>query len=153
MDCSRTDCYFGSMVVTKQKLLLVDDSKEDRFLIKQALADSGFDCEVEEACDGEQAEMVLAKSICDDTLPHFVILDLILPKRTGMEVLEKLSVHGISQRTRIIVLSSVLPEAKSARLRELGVWQVFEKPIDLDEFLALGRRVKELTTAEFKGLN
>jgi CheY-like chemotaxis protein len=71
-------------------------------------------------------------------------LDLILPKRSGLEVLERLSVHGIGRRTKIIVLSSLLPEGEIDRLFELGVWQVFEKPIDLDEFLRLGKKVKDL---------
>jgi DNA-binding response OmpR family regulator len=136
------------MVAAKRKLLLVDDSKEDRFLIKQSLIDSGLDCEVDEACDGEQAELYLFKCMKDDTLPHFVILDLGLPKRSGFEVLEKLSIHGLAQRTRIIVLSSILPETENTRLRKLGVWQVFEKPIDLDELMALGRRVNALSMAE-----
>lgn len=142
------DWYFRTMVVTKQKFLLIDDSKEDRFLVKEALAACGFDCEVEESCDGEEAELRLAKCLSDNTLPHFVILDLVLPKRSGIEVLEKLSVYGLAQRTRIIVLSSILSEAESKRLRKLGVWQVFEKPVDLDEFLALGRKVKDLSLAE-----
>jgi len=135
------------MVVAKKKLLLIDDSKEDRFLIRQALLDCGLDCEVEEAWDGEEAELRLSKCLSNNTLPHLVILDLVLPKRSGMEVLEKLSAHGLSQRTKIIVLSSVLPESESLRLRNLGVWQVFEKPIDLDEFLALGKRVKDVSLA------
>ena len=136
------------MVVAKQKFLLVDDSKEDRFLIKQALADCGLDCEVTEAWDGEEAEGLLAQGISEGSLPHVVILDLILPKRSGVEVLEKLSGQGLGERTRIIVLSSMLPEAEAARLRKLGVSHVFEKPVDLDEFLALGRRLKALTTSE-----
>jgi two-component system response regulator len=136
------------MVVEKQKLLLVDDSKEDRFLIKQALADCGLNCDVEEAWDGEEAERRLSKCMSDDTLPHVVILDLVLPKRSGMEVLEKLFSNGIAQRTRIIVLSSVLPESENLRLRKMGVWQVFEKPIDLNEFLALGKRVKDVSLAD-----
>jgi CheY-like chemotaxis protein len=73
------------MLVVKQKLLLVDDSKEDRFLMKQSLADCGLDCEVEEVCDGEAAELHLTKCIHDNSLPHVVILDLILPKRSGIE--------------------------------------------------------------------
>ena len=133
------------MVVVKRKLLLVDDSKEDRFLIRQSLADCGFDCEVEEACDGEEAELRLTTCMNDETLPHFVILDLGLPKRSGVEILQNLSAHGLGKRTRIIVLSSVLPEAENERLRKLGAWQIFEKPIDLDEFWALGRKVKELS--------
>ena len=136
------------MVGAKQKLLLVDDSKEDRFLIKQALADCGLDCEVEEALDGEEAELLLSKCMHDDTLPHVVILDLVLPKRSGVEVLEELFSKGIAQRTRIIVLSSVLPESENLRLRKMGVWQVFEKPIDLNEFLALGKRVKDVSLAD-----
>jgi hypothetical protein len=65
-----------------------------------------------------------------------------------MEVLEKLFSNGIAERTRIIVLSSVLPESENLRLRKLGVWQVFEKPIDLNEFLALGKRVKDVSLAD-----
>lgn len=136
------------MVVAKPKLLLIDDSKEDRFLIKQALADCGLDCDVEEACDGEEAELRLSNCLRDDTLPHVVILDLVLPKRSGMEVLEKLFSNGVAQRTRIIVLSSILPESEKLRLRKFGVWQVFEKPIDLNEFLALGKRVKDVSLAD-----
>jgi DNA-binding response OmpR family regulator len=136
------------MILAKQKLLLVDDSKEDRFLIKQSFADCGLDCDVEEACDGEEAELHLSRCMNEDTMPQFVILDLVLPKRSGIEVLEKLSPQGLAQRTKIIVLSSILPETEHARLRKLGVWQVFEKPIDLDEFLALGRRVKDLSSGQ-----
>jgi two-component system response regulator len=136
------------MVITRRKFLLVDDSKEDRFLLKQSLADCGFDCDVEEACDGEEAELRLSQCMTDGTLPHFVILDLILPKRSGIEVLEKLFAHGIAERTRIIVLSSILPETENLRLRKLGVWKVFEKPIDLHDFLALGRRFKDLSMAD-----
>jgi hypothetical protein len=42
----------------------------------------------------------------------------------------------------------MLPEAETARLRRLGVRHVFEKPVDLDQFLALGRTLKDLTTSE-----
>jgi len=132
------------MLGAKQKLLLVDDSREDRFLIKQALIDSDLHCEIEEAWDGEEAELCLARCVENDALPDLVILDLSLPKRSGIEILERLSPHELGRRTKIIVLSSLLSEREQVRLRELGVDHVFTKPIDLHEFLALGTKVKNL---------
>jgi DNA-binding response OmpR family regulator len=130
------------------KVLLADDSKEDRFLIRQALIDAGFDGEVEEASDGEQAELHLLRSMRNGDMPQFVILDLFLPKRSGVAIMETWFAGGLTKLTRIVVLSSVLPEAEIIKLRELGAWQVFEKPIDLDEFLALGKKVRDLRLAE-----
>src|SRR5437868_414856 len=111
----------------KRKILLVDDSEEDRFLIQQALADAGLDCEIDQATDGEEAERYLLETANDSGLPHMVILDLRLPKRSGREVMEKLHTTGITKRTRVIILSSILPDCEMNSLHELGAWAVFEK--------------------------
>ena len=135
-------------MATATKVLLADDCKEDRFLIRQALTDAGLNWEVDEASDGEEAELYLLRNRKNGDLPHFVILDLILPKRSGVAIMETWFANGLTKLTRIIVLSSVLTETEIAKLRELGAWQIFEKPVDLDEFLALGKRVRDLRLAE-----
>ncbi len=135
------------MLGTRRRLLLVDDSKEDRFLMKRALTECGLDYDVQEAWDGEEAALLLTRCMQNDSLPEFVILDIVLPKLSGMELLEKLASHGFAQRTRVIVLSSVLPTKETAKLQQLGVLGVFEKPLELEDFLSLGRKVKDLSLA------
>jgi DNA-binding response OmpR family regulator len=126
------------------KILLVDDCREDRILMAQALSSAGLDCEIGEASDGEEAELYLERNFHDGTVPRLVILDLILPKRSGLEVMERWHAKGFTSRAKVVVLSSLLTESEVAKLHRLGACQVFEKPIDLDEFFALGRRMKDL---------
>jgi CheY-like chemotaxis protein len=134
------------MTTWEPTILLVDDSKEDRILMSQALADAGLECKVDEASDGEEAELYFLRKLSEDAVPQLIILDLVLPKRSGLELMERWCAKGFTKLTRIIVLSSVLQEGEIAKLQQLGASQVFEKPLDLQEFLALGRHVKELAS-------
>jgi DNA-binding response OmpR family regulator len=126
------------------KILVVDDSREDRILMAQALADAGLERDIDEAADGEEAELYLLQKLSEGALPHLVILDLMLPKRSGLEVMERWCANGLAKLTRVIVLSSVLRESEIAKLQALGALQVFEKPIDLEEFLALAQHLRKL---------
>jgi CheY-like chemotaxis protein len=125
-------------------ILLVDDCKEDRLLLTQALADAGLEFKIDEASDAEEAELYILRKLSQGAVPHLIILDMNLPKRSGLEVLESWHTQGFTQLTRVIVLSSVLPEGEISRLRALGASRVLEKPLDLQEFSTLGQRVKEL---------
>jgi DNA-binding response OmpR family regulator len=110
----------------------------------QALADAGLEREIDEAVDGDEAELYLLQKLSEGDLPHLVILDLMLPKRSGLEVMERWCANGLAKLTRIIVLSSVLRESEVAKLQALGAMRVFEKPIDLGEFLALAQHLRML---------
>jgi len=65
------------------KILLVEDSKFLRLATERALARAGYD--VSTAADGEEA---VAKA--REKLPDLILLDLLLPKVTGTEVLKAL---------------------------------------------------------------
>jgi DNA-binding response OmpR family regulator len=82
--------------------------------------------------------------LSQNAVPHLIVLDMILPKRSGLELMQSWYAQGFTKLTRIIVLSSVLPEAEISKLRALGALRVFEKPLELQEFLTLGKNVKEL---------
>ena len=110
----------------------------------QALADAGLACKIDEVSDAEEAESYFLRKLGEGSVPQLIILDLTLPKRSGLELLETWNANGFTKLTSVIVLSSVLPEGDVAKLRKLGAIRVFEKPLDLQEFFALGRHVKEL---------
>jgi DNA-binding response OmpR family regulator len=134
------------METSEATILLVDDSKEDRILLAQALAEAGLRGKIDEVSDAEEAELYFQRRLGEGNAPQLVILDLTLPKRSGLELLETWNANGFTKLTRVIVLSSVMPEGDIARLRTLGAVRVFEKPVDLQEFFTLGKHVRELAT-------
>ncbi len=131
-------------MLVEQTVLLVDDSKQDRFLLAQALVEAGLEYKIDEASDADEAELYLSRKVTADAVPQLVILDMILPKCSGLELMQRWHAKGWTELTRIVVLSSVLPAAEIATLRELGALRVLEKPLDLQEFMILGKHVKEL---------
>ena len=112
-------------------VLLVDDSDDDRLVVRRALRKCPGFVVVGELCDGEAAIAYLAgqgefSNREKFPYPDVILLDLKLPKKTGHEVLEWVQARGIG-KLRVVVLSgSFLPE-DITRSRELGVDAYFKK--------------------------
>ena len=134
----------GPPVARKTRILVVEDNPADVDLLQLALTEAGLDCELTVIDDGADA---LAFVRCNDglaDLPVLAILDLNLPKHSGIEVLEEMRAHrGFADLPVIILSSSASPldREKSARF---GVRRYIVKPPDLEEFLRIGGQVKEL---------
>lgn len=88
------------------KVLVVEDSPADAFLIKQALQDYCTDTDVTVATDGERALDILEASDREDARPDLVLLDLNLPKLSGHEVLEVMRSNPRLRKLPVAVLSS-----------------------------------------------
>jgi len=72
------------------------------------------------------------------------ILDLNLPKHSGMEVLEEMRSSQTFAKLPVIILSSSSSPPDRARSEEFGVRRYIVKPPDLEEYLRIGWDVKEL---------
>lgn len=83
-----------------KKILIVEDDKFLRELMKKKLLSEGFD--VIEAIDGEEG----IKKI-KETLPDLVLLDLILPSMDGFEVLTRAKEDELTKKIPIIILSNL----------------------------------------------
>jgi len=83
--------------------------------------------------DGEQAMAMLNDP---ERVPDLVILDLNIPKIPGMAVLSQ-----CKPAAPVIVFSSSSNPAEIRQAKELGVREFVQKPIDLDEFDRLVRRM------------
>jgi two-component system, chemotaxis family, chemotaxis protein CheY len=81
-------------------LLLVDDDLFVRSLLKDAIHESGLDVRLLEAADGQEGLEVAARE-----QPAVMLLDLFMPRRSGLEVLEALK-HS-SPDTRVLIISSM----------------------------------------------
>jgi len=83
-----------------ETILLVEDSKFLRIATERALSKSGY--KVICAGDGEEALLLAGKN-----LPDLVLLDMLLPKLSGPEVLKALRSNGVTAHIPVVVLSSL----------------------------------------------
>jgi len=105
------------------EILLVEDNAGDILLVRQALADEQFPINLHVAMDGKQAVQILAAR---QFQPDLVILDLNIPKISGLSVLE------CSQASIPVVVfsSSNSPQDRQCAF-ELGAKDFVQKPTDL----------------------
>ncbi|HXY03684.1 MAG TPA: response regulator [Terriglobales bacterium] len=102
-----------------QSILLVEDSKFLRVATERTLSRAGY--QVATASDGEEALRMAIKLV-----PDVVLLDMLLPKLAGLEVLQELKHNPATANVPIIVLSS-LSDKNEAKLKSDGAAAYFEK--------------------------
>ena len=128
------------------KVLLVEDNALTRHTIKALLTKLGHEV-VAEAEDGDKALERFA-----EFKPEVVFLDIILPGKSGLEVLEE--ILAADPRARVVVITAVDQDEIDQRLRDKGVHAVLRKPFSFDDFKTLMRGLgapgeKPGTTLEF----
>jgi CheY-like chemotaxis protein len=101
------------------EILLVDDSKFLRRASERALVRAGY--QVITAADGAEA-LTIAK----DRIPNLIVLDMMLPKLSGLEVLRALKQDVATKDIPVIVLTA-LSERNAAKLLEEGATSFVEK--------------------------
>jgi CheY-like chemotaxis protein len=120
-------------------ILLVEDDKRDLELTLIALEKSQLANEVIVMRDGEQALEYLRRegAHADRTEgnPAVVLLDLKLPKVTGLEVLQHVRSDPALRAVPIVMLTSSQEEADVLRSYELGVNAYVVKPVAFDQFV------------------
>jgi two-component system response regulator len=120
-------------------ILLVEDNPDDRELTVMALEDSAIANRIDVARDGQEALDYLADP--ERELPALVLLDLKLPKITGLEVLERVREDSRTKTVPVVVLTSSREEGDRYRSYLGGVNAYVRKPVDFDEFT---RAVKQV---------
>jgi len=103
----------------KRSILLVDDSKFLRRANELALIKAGYS--VCSAGDGEEGLRVAREK-----LPDLIVLDMMLPKLSGPQLLDALKKDAATQHIPVIVLSS-LPQKNAEKLKQSGAAAYFEK--------------------------
>jgi CheY-like chemotaxis protein len=101
------------------KILLCDDSKFLRLATERALARAGYD--VTTATDGEQA-LQLAR----EKRPNVILLDMLLPKMTGPDVLKALKKDPATRGIAVVVFTG-LSQKNAMRLQQDGACAFLEK--------------------------
>jgi CheY-like chemotaxis protein len=108
------------------KILLVEDSKFLRLATERALARAGY--EVSSAGDGEEGLRVAQAKI-----PDLILLDMLLPKMSGPDVLKALKKDDSTKDIPVVVITG-MTQKNSARLQADGAAGFLEKStLELDK--------------------
>jgi len=119
------------MAVESVDILLVEDNQDDVALALRALKRCNLANGVHVVRDGVEAiEWLRANH-----RPKVVLLDLKLPKLSGLEVLAQVKRDPALSTVPIVMLTSSREEPDVARAYELGANSYIVKPVDFDQFL------------------
>ena len=118
----------------KLLVLCADDDEDILSLVSLRLERAGFD--VATASDGEAAV-----EIARERRPALAVLDVMMPRRTGYEVLSELRSDEALREIKVILLSARVQESDVARGLEAGADAYLAKPFRAQELVA---KVNEL---------
>lgn len=120
-------------------ILLVEDSEDDAVFFKHAMKLANPSARLRIARDGAEAlEMIFGSTSSSEIKPvmspKLIVLDLKLPKISGLEVLRRLKVNPNSQSLPVVVLSSSQEKRDLSDSYQLGANSYLVKPMDFDDF-------------------
>lgn len=111
----------------RKRILIVDDDPEIVESLRHALQTQGY--EVSVARDGNQG-----LAMAETQTPDLLILDMMMPKRSGFLVLEKIR-RGESQAVPIIMITANEGSRHKAYAEMLGVNDYIRKPFVMDRLI------------------
>lgn len=130
------------MSLATQPILLVEDEENDVMLLQRAFRRSGMLNPLQVVRHGDDAVAYLEGTgeYADRAkypLPVLVLLDLKLPRRTGLEVLEWVKERAGVRKIPIVVLTSSKNDTDVDRAYELGANSYLVKPVSFETLLEL----------------
>ena len=126
---------------SKKPILLVEDNPSDADLTRRALAKGHVSNELVVVEDGQEAldylrgEGAYFGRATAET-PSVILLDLKLPKVSGLEVLRAVRADARLRRVPVVILTSSKEEEDVGAGYDLGVNSYVRKPVDFKEFQA-----------------
>jgi CheY-like chemotaxis protein len=127
-------------------ILLVEDSPDDATLIRRAFQKTNLMNPIQLVEDGEEAIAYLsgAGPFADRgrfPLPALVMLDIKLPRRSGLEVLEWVRSAPGLKRLPVVMLTSSREQIDVNRAYDLGVNSYLTKPVAFEALVEMVTRV------------
>ncbi len=117
------------------RVMIIDDAKFMRTLIKKALEDAGFEV-VGEADNGEKAIEVFK-----EVNPDIVTLDVVMPDKSGIEVLKE--ILSIKPDVKVIIVSAMGQTDMITEALNLGAKDYVVKPFQPHTLVEVVKRVAQ----------
>jgi len=125
----------------RRPILLVEDNPMDVDLTRRAFAKRHIVNSLEVARDGEEALGWIERWEGGHPLPVVILLDLKLPRVSGLEVLRQLKAHPEYSRIPVVVLTTSREDGDVAAAYALGVNSYIVKPVEFEKFIDVAAQI------------
>ena len=128
------------------RILVIEDNSADVFLLGRALDKQARRFELTSLADGDAALAFIRRegAYVDAAIPHLILVDLNLPKRDGTDILREIRCTKHLVGVPVCAWSSSQSRRDQDLLAELGVARFITKPSGLDQFMEIGKILKDL---------
>lgn len=123
-------------------ILLVEDNPVDVDLTLRAFASRKLSNTVHVARDGEEALAWLPRWEAGEPVPAVILLDLKMPRVSGLEVLRALKSHPQFRAIPVVVLTSSSEDADVRTAYDLGANSYIVKPVNFDKFMEVAAQIE-----------
>ena len=131
------------------QILVIEDNSSDVFLLKRALKKQNLLFELVHLSDGAAALAFVRRqdTYAQTAIPNLILLDLNLSKYTGADLLREIRKARYLEGVPVCVWSSSRSRLDEAMLKDLGVSRFITKPAGLEQFMEIGKIIKDLLAA------
>ncbi len=128
------------------RILVIEDNRSDVFLLNLALRKQNLLFELVHLPTGGQALAFIRRQgvYTDAAVPDLILVDLHLSRYSGEDILREIRSAGYLAGVPVCVWSSSQSRRDEALLKDLGVSQFITKPSGLDQFMEIGKAIKDL---------
>ena len=133
-----------SLVGRPMEILLVEDGLMDARVTIEALRGGNVQHRLTLVRDGQEALQFLRREgrFAQAPKPDLVLLDLMLPKKSGLEVLSELRSEPSLRDLPVVVLTASEQEEDREKCEAFQVDSYIPKPVNLEKFLAVVKELK-----------
>ena len=132
--------------VPAARILVIEDNASDVFLLNRALKMQDFPFELTHLLKGSEAlDFIRGQgAFADAALPNLIVVDLNLSRYSGEDILRAIRTADHLRGVPVCVWSSSRSRRDEAVLKDLGISRFITKPTGLDQFMEIGRILKDL---------
>jgi CheY-like chemotaxis protein len=126
-------------------VLLVEDDPGDVLLTKEAFSDNKVNNQLDVVSDGEEALAYLRQEgeHAEARRPDLILLDLNLPRKGGLEVLEDIKADPGLRSIPVVILTTSAADEHILRSYDLHANAYVTKPVDFEQFIRIVRQIDE----------
>ena len=143
----------NASAVPAARILVIEDNASDVFLLDRALKQQEFRFELVHLLDGGEALAFIRRqgAYATAAIPDLILMDLNLSKYTGEEILREIRAAGHLAGVPVCAWSSSQSRRDAALPKDLGVSRFIAKPAGLDQFMQIGKIIKDLLAGPKSG--